>query len=68
MKKYRVRGMASPDCVRTVTQEIKNASGTEEVHINLATGEITYGPAVCIDENILREAVEKSGYQLEEEE
>lgn len=67
MKKYKVRGMQSPDCVATVTQTVRTATGEENVNINLATGEITYGPNACVDPGILREAVEKAGYTLEEE-
>lgn len=67
MKKYKVRGMQSPDCVATVSQSIRTATGEEQVNINLATGEITYDPNACVDPTILREAVEKAGYSLEEE-
>lgn len=67
MKKYKVKGLQSPDCAATVTTAIKTHAGMEEVNINLATGEITYGPAVCVDTRILREAVEGAGYALEEE-
>ena len=51
----------------TVSQSIRTATGEEQVNINLATGEITYGPNACVDPTILREAVEKAGYSLEEE-
>ena len=68
MKKYKVKGLQSPDCAATVTTSIKTHAGLEEVNVNLATGEITYGPAVCVDTRMLREAVENAGYTLEEEE
>lgn len=68
MKKYRVKGLQSPDCAATVTTSIKTHAGLEEVNVNLATGEIIYGPAVCVDTRMLREAVENAGYKLEEEE
>lgn len=66
-KKYRVRGMQSPDCISTVTRAVQTATGIEDVNINLATGEITYGPAACVDMQIVKEAVENAGYKLEEE-
>lgn len=67
MKKYRVKGLQSPDCAATVTTSIRIRGGLEDVNVNLATGEITYGPAACVDTRILREAVESAGYKLEEE-
>lgn len=66
-KQMKVRGMKNPDCERRVSMAIKGATGLEEVHINMSTGEITYGPSACVDPQIIKEAVERAGYTFEEE-
>lgn len=67
-KRYCVRDInSSPDCQASLTTAIKTATGAEEVHINMATGEITYGPATCdMNEGKLRAAVKKAGFELDE--
>lgn len=67
MKKMKVRGMQTPDCAATLTQTIETVDGVETVNVNLATGEITYGPAECVDYSILREKVVEAGYEVEDE-
>jgi copper chaperone CopZ len=54
------------DCTRMVDNVVNTVDGLESVHINLATGEITYGPTVCIDEQLMEEAFAKEGYELED--
>lgn len=66
MKKMRVRGMQTPDCAAMVSKAVSTVEGVETVNVNLATGEVTYGPAACVDMSILKEAVEKAGYKVEE--
>lgn len=66
MSAVKVKGMVSPDCMATVSKAVKTVEGVEDVHVNLATGEVTYGLAECVDISVLREAVEKAGYDLED--
>lgn len=66
MKKLKVRGMQTPDCAASVTTTVSTVNGVESVNVNLATGEVTYGPAACVDESIVREAVQKAGFEVEE--
>jgi copper chaperone CopZ len=54
------------DCTRMVDNVVNTVDGLESVHINLATGEITYGPTACIDEKLMEEAFAKEGYELED--
>jgi copper chaperone CopZ len=54
------------DCTRMVDNVVNTVDGLESVHINLATGEITYGPTACIDETVMKEAFAKEGYELED--
>ena len=65
-KKLKVRGTADPDCAQKITKAIEGVEGAEQVHINMATGEITYGPNTCVNSAILKEAIESAGYDVEE--
>jgi len=66
MNKMKVKGMVSPDCMATVSKAVETVEGVENVNVNLATGEVTYGPAECVDISILREAVKDAGYEVED--
>lgn len=56
----------SVDCTRMVNTVVNTVDGLEKAHINMATGEITYGPDVCINEELLRDAFAKEGVELED--
>lgn len=66
MKKIRLKGRVTPDCMATVTKAIETVDGVKHANINLATGEITYGPTECVDLQLIREAVDQTGYEVEE--
>lgn len=68
MKKKRIKNFdKSVDCTRTMDTLVKTVDGLERAHINLATGEITYGPDACIDEKLLKDAFAHEGMELEDE-
>ena len=67
MKKLRVKGLRDrADCATIVQRCMKTVDGYENVHINTATGEITYTPGTCVDEEILKEALAQEGLTVEE--
>ncbi len=66
MKKLRLRGLDNPDCATRVQHCVQTSDGFEDVHINMATGEISYSPGTCVDENLLREAFAREGLEVEE--
>lgn len=67
MKKLRVIGKQNLEgCETKVKRCVETVDGLEEAHINMSTGEITYGPGGCTDEQLLREAFAKEGLELEE--
>ena len=67
MKTKRMRNYdKSVDCTRMVDTVVNTVDGLERAHINLATGEITYGPDACIDEELLKSAFAKEGVELED--
>lgn len=68
MKKKHIKNFdRSVDCTRIVDTVVDTVDGLEKAHINLATGEITYGPDACINERLLKEAFAREGLELEDD-
>lgn len=61
---YTVSGMTCGHCVSSVTEEVQEISGVENVDVVLETGAVTITSAEPIDEAAVRAAVEEAGYQL----
>ena len=59
---YNVTGMTCGRCVASVTEEVQEISGVEDVDVVLETGTLT--SAEPIDEATIKAAVEDAGYQL----
>ncbi len=67
MKKLRLRGLESrANCSEVIQRCVQTVDGLEDVHVDLATGMITYSPGTCTDDSILREALAQEGIQSEE--
>ncbi len=67
MKKLRLKGLDDrDDCATRIERCVKTNEGFEDVHVNLATGEIFYTPGTCVDPEILKEAFAKEGLEVEE--
>lgn len=67
MKKLRLKGLQDKlDCATVIQRCVQTADGLEDVHVDLATGEVSYSPGTCTDDGILREALEKEGFEVEE--
>lgn len=68
MKTKRIKNFNrnSIDCSRQISRAVETVDGLESAHINLATGEITYGPDACINEELLKSAFEEEGLELED--
>ena len=65
MQKLKISNMKSPDCAATISNVVKTANGVEVVNVNYATGEVTYGPTECVDQEMIRELIEQAGYEAE---
>ena len=63
LRPFLLLACATAPCLFAESKSVPSAAQP----INLATGEITYGPAACVDMQIVKEAVENAGYKLEEE-
>jgi copper chaperone len=61
---YTVAGMTCGHCVASVTEEVRELPGVEQVDVVLETGALTITSGAPIEQDVVRDAVEKAGYQL----
>ena len=61
---YSVTGMTCGHCVASVTEEVQEISGVQDVAVVLETGAVTVTSAEPLDDAAVRAAVEEAGYQL----
>ena len=61
---YTVTGMTCGHCVASVTEEVQEIPGVENVDVVLETGSLTVTSAEPIDDAAVQAAVEEAGYQL----
>jgi copper chaperone len=61
---YTVTGMTCGHCVASVTEEVQEIPGVEQVDVVLETGSLTVTSAEPLDDATVRSAVEEAGYQL----
>jgi copper chaperone CopZ len=61
---YTVTGMTCGHCVASVTEEVQEIPGVEDVDVVLDTGILTVTSAEPVDGAAVQAAVEEAGYQL----
>jgi copper chaperone len=61
---YTVTGMTCGHCVASVTEEVQEIAGVENVDVVLETGAVTVTSSQPLDDTALRAAVEEAGYRL----
>jgi len=61
---YTVSGMTCEHCVASVSEEVQEISGVDDVEVVLETGSLTITSSEPIDDADVRTAVEDAGYQL----
>jgi copper chaperone len=61
---YTVTGMTCSHCVASVTEEVQEIPGIEDVDVVLETGSLTITSAEPVDDAAVRTAVEDAGYHL----
>jgi len=61
---YTVSGMTCGHCVASVTEEVQEVPGVEDVDVVLETGALTVTSSSELDDAAVRKAVEEAGYQL----
>lgn len=63
-RNYTVTGMTCAHCVASVTEEVQEIPGVENVEVVLDTGAVTVTSSQPLDDDAVRAAVEEAGYQL----
>ena len=61
---YTVTGMTCGHCVASVTEEVQELSGVENVDVVLETGLVTITSSGPVDEAAVKAAVEEAGYHV----
>jgi len=61
---FTVTGMTCGHCVASVTEEVSEIAGVENVDIDLATGSVTITSSQPLEDDAVRAAVEEAGYAL----
>lgn len=66
MEKIKIKGMTCQHCVMAVTKALNNISGLRNVRVDLEKGEATYNNMANVPRQVIRQAIEKAGYQAGE--
>lgn len=61
---YTVTGMTCSHCVASVTEEVQEIAGVEDVDVVLESGALTVTSSQSLDDAAVRAAVEEAGYAL----
>ncbi len=61
---FHVTGMTCGHCVASVTEEISEIEGVENVDVTLESGEVVVTSSAPIDQAAVASAVDEAGYQL----
>ena len=61
---YTVTGMTCAHCVASVTEEVQEIPGVQNVDVVLDSGALTVTSSQSLDDAAVRAAVEEAGYAL----
>lgn len=61
---FTVIGMTCHSCAMTVTEEVTQVPGVDDVSVELATGRLTVTSDSNLDPALIKDAVEEAGYRL----
>ena len=61
---YTVSGMTCAHCVASVTEEVREIPGVDDVQVELASGRLTVTSDAPLDPALVRSAVEEAGYTV----
>ena len=61
---YTVTGMTCGHCDASVTEEVQEIPGVQDVSVVLETGAVTVTSEQAIDDAAVKSAVEEAGYQV----
>lgn len=60
----KIKGMSCNHCVMAVTRALNGLEGIKDVKVDLAKGEATFDNEKPIDMKLIKDAVEKAGYEV----
>jgi len=61
---YTVTGMTCGHCVASVTEEVQEVPGVQDVSVVLETGAVTVTSQQGVDDAAVKAAVQEAGYQV----
>lgn len=61
---WTVKGLTCNHCVSSVTEEVSDVPGVEQVTVDLKTGLLTVTSQQPLDDAAIRAAVEEAGYRV----
>jgi copper chaperone len=61
---YTVTGMTCGHCASSVTEEVSQIDGVQDVHVDITTGQVTVTSERDPADDEVRAAVAEAGYQL----
>ncbi len=64
MATIKIEGMTCGHCVMAVKKALMKVEGLKDVQVNLEKGEATFEEEKPVAANLIREAVEKAGYEV----
>lgn len=64
MRTIIVKGMSCQHCVKAVVKALSEIEGVSNVKVDLSKGEASFEESKPINNDILRERIQKAGYEL----
>lgn len=60
----KIKGMSCNHCVMAVQKALSGVNGVRNITVDLQKGEATFDEAAPVDMNVVREVIQKAGYQI----
>ncbi len=64
MPTIKINGMSCQHCVASVTKALSEIDGISDVQVNLENGETTFNEQNPVDEQTIKDAIKKIGFEV----
>ena len=64
MATIKVKGMSCQHCVASVTKALSEIAGITDVQVDLEKGEATFNEQSPLDEQVIRDAIARIGFEV----
>ncbi|MBC7360620.1 MAG: heavy-metal-associated domain-containing protein [Desulfacinum sp.] len=64
METFKVKGMSCGHCVKAVEKALGEIPGVTGVRVDLASGQVSVEASGPVDRTMIKEKIEKAGYEL----